>query len=168
MLQFASYYYIFSPNIACSINSAPIACVPIDNQSLYLPYSNPTTNKLLITVTNIYNYIKPSNWTLKSVQTHVNNGLTSYSDVDLYYNDGTNLKGLQASKMNIRVILPFNYVQSTPVTFSAIIDSQYSSFLPLNSFNLNFTTQDGSCKLLSSSYMSTLSVTCTFTSSVNY
>jgi len=67
---------------------------------------------------------------LTSVKTQLKNGITTYSDVDLYYNDGTNLATLKINQLPIRVILPFNYVQSTPVTFSIIIDSQFPSYVP--------------------------------------
>lgn len=102
------------------------------------------------------------------MQTHLNNGATTFSDVDLYYNDGTALTALQASTMKMRVILPFNHVQSSPVTFTTIIDSEYSSYLPLNSFALNFTTENYVCQLLASSFVSTLTISCTFSTSASY
>lgn len=105
------------------INGSSIPCNPVDNQTLFLPYANSTSNNLLVTVSSILNYVKPTNWTMKSVQTHLNNGVTTFSDVDLYYNDGTALTALLPSTMKMRVILPFNYVQSSPVTFNTIIDS---------------------------------------------
>lgn len=122
LLMFSSYYYIFSPTLTCSINFVQIACTPIDNQTIFMPFSNSTTNNLIVTVSNIVNFILPSNWTFKSVQTYQANGVTTYSDVDLYYNDGTALPSLQSSPMVMRIILPFNYVQSS-TTFQAIIDS---------------------------------------------
>jgi hypothetical protein len=133
-----------------------------------MPYVNASNYNLIVKISNIFNFIKPTNWTMKSVQSHVINGATTYSDVDLYYNDGTALTSLQSSTMIMRIILPNNYVQSSPVKFLAIIDSQYSSFLPINYFNINFTTQNSTCQLQSSTFVSTLSLTCTFSQSLNY
>lgn len=123
LLVFANYYYIFSPTLACSINNVNIACAPTDNHTLFLSYVSPQTNNLIVTVSNIVNFIQPSDWTFKSVQTYVSNGLNTYSDVDLYYNDGQSLTPFQSSVMAMRVILPYNYVHSSPVTFQAIIDT---------------------------------------------
>lgn len=168
LLVFANYHYIFSPTLACSINNEKIACTPTNNHTLFMPYASPQANNLIVTVSNIVNFIQPSDWTFKSVQTYATNGVNTYSDVDLYYNDGQSLTPFQSSAMNMRVILPFNYVHSSPVTFQAIIDSEYSSFLPLSSFALNFTTQTNGCQLLSSSFASTLTISCSFPESANY
>lgn len=166
-LIFNSYYYIFSPSIACAVNALPVSCAPIDNQTLFIPYANPESSNLLLTVRNIVNFIKPTNWTLKSVNTYQSNGATLYSDVDLYYNDGTALPTLQSAALALRVIMPYNYVQASS-TFQLIIDSKYSSFLPLSSFALNFTTQTSACQLVGANFTSTLSVTCSFPQSISY
>jgi hypothetical protein len=168
LLVFNNYHYIFSPTLACSINTVQIACTSVNNQTLFMPYTSREVNTLIVTVSNIVNFIQPSDWTFKSVQTYLNKGVTDYSDVDLYYNDGQSLPPFQSSAMAMRIILPFNYVQSSPVAFQAIIDSEYSNFLPLSSFALNFTTQSSGCQLLSSSFASTLSISCSFPDSTNY
>jgi hypothetical protein len=168
LLIFSNYYYIFSPTLGCAVGSTSVACSPLDSLTIFIPYANATTSTLIVTVSGLVNFIQPSSWTLKSVQTIISNGATSYSDVDLYYNDGTGMSQLQPSAMAMRIILPFNYVQSSPVSFQAIIDSQYSSFLPLSSFAINFTTQTAACQLLASSFASTLTFSCAFPSSTNY
>lgn len=168
LLKFNNYHYIFSPTLTCYINTVKISCNSIESQTIFLAFPNPTTNQLIVTIQNLVNFIQPSSWTLKSVQTSVTNSVTSYSDVDLYFNDGATLAPFLPSSLAMRIILPFNYVQSGPVTFQAIIDSQFGSFLPINSLALNFTTHTSSCQLLSSPFVSTLSVTCTFSQSMNY
>lgn len=105
---------------------------------------------------------------MKSVQTQTNYNITTYSDVDLYYNDGAGLGALQPSAMNIRVIIPKNYVQSSTTTFLVIIDNKYDDFLPLNNFRLNFTTKNNICTLLRSAFISSLAVSCVFSSSEKY
>ena len=167
LLSFNTYYYIFAPTLACAINAAPVACAALDSQTLFMPYPAPATSNLIVTVDNLLNFIQPSNWTFKSVQTRLTDGITTYSDVDLYYNDGTGLKALQPSPIAMRVILPYNHVQPS-ATFQVIIDTQFSSFLPLKSFAFNFTTQSASCQLLSTSFAPTLTLTCSFPESANY
>ena len=91
LLTFNSYHYIFSPNIACLINTVKISCNSINSQTIFLAYPNSTTNQLIVTINNLLNFIQPSSWTFKSAQTSMTNSVTSYSDVDFYFNDGTNL-----------------------------------------------------------------------------
>jgi len=123
LLRFNNYHYIFSPTLTCNINAVKINCNSVDSHTIFLAFPNPTTNQLIVTIQNLVNFIQPSSWALKSVQTSVTNSVTSYSDVDLYFDDGATLAPFLPSSLAIRIILPLNYVQSGPVTFQAIIDS---------------------------------------------
>ena len=138
------------------------------NHSLFVAYPNPSQNNLLVNVLLAYNFIKPSAWSFKSVRSSPINGVNTYSDVDLYYNNGETLTALQPSSIKFRVILPNNYVQATPVEFLAVIDTKYQFSIPTSIFNFNFTTQSSSCSIASLTFSSTLTLKCTFTQATAY
>lgn len=88
--------------------------------------------------------------------------------MDLYYNNGETLTALQPSSIAFRVILPNNYVQSTPVEFLAVIDTKYQFSISTSVFNFNFTTQSSSCSTDKLNFTSTLKLKCTFTQAILY
>lgn len=168
IISYGPYYYILSSGVTCTINSLSVQCINLSNSSVYLPYSSPSQNTLTVVLGNVVNYIHPTNFTITSVQTQINNGSTTYSDVDFYYNDGNLLTSLQSATLPFRVILPFNYVQPNKVTFTIILDNLYPIISSISAMALNFTTQFSTCSSLSMPFSQTLKVTCAFTQSTTY
>lgn len=115
-----------------------------------------------------YNFIKPAAWSFKSVRSSLISGVNTYSDVDLYYNNGESLTALQSSSIKFRVILPNNYVQSTPVEFLAVIDTKYQFSISTSVFNFNFSTQSTSCSIDKLTFSSTLTLKCIFSQATTY
>lgn len=138
------------------------------NHSIFIAYPNPSQNNLIVNVFEAYNFIKPAAWSFKSVRSSLVNGANTYSDVDLYYNNGETLTALQPSSIKFRVILPNNYVQSSPVEFLVVIDTKYQFSISTSVFNFNFTTQSSSCSIDKLNFTSTLKLKCTFTQAILY
>lgn len=138
------------------------------NHSIFIAYPNPSQNNLLVNVNSAYNFIKPASWSFKSVRSSMVNGTNTFSDVDLYYNNGETLTALQPSSIKFRVILPNNYVQTAPVEFLAVIDTIYQFSISTLVFNFNFTTQSSICSMDKLAFSSTLALKCTFTQAIIY
>lgn len=143
-------------------------CSPISANQLYVQSSSiPSPQQLIISVSNIINYIRPTSWMLTSVQAQTVNGITKYSNVDLYSSNGVGITTITPLQLSYRIILPNNYVQSSSTTLTVLIDSIINNYLPVASLNFNLTAQGISCSNSGVAYAGTLSLPCTLNDSLN-
>jgi hypothetical protein len=105
--------------MACSSLSA--------NQLFVQAATTPSSQQLTLSISNILNYVRPTNWAIMSVKTQNINGIIKYSNVDLYNSKTVGLSPITPLQLAYRIILPNNYVQSTPTTLTLIIDSTISN-----------------------------------------
>ena len=68
LISYNSHYFILPHNLKCNINTLEVKCIKKDNYTIFLPFINSKSEyRLVIQVDNIINYVRPSNWSIKSV-----------------------------------------------------------------------------------------------------
>lgn len=162
IFEYADYYYILSENVKATINGVAVNSQLLSSARIFLPVKT-ISQKLTITLSNVINYIKSAKWSIRSVKTSTKNNIVTYSDVDLYYSDGTGLTAMGPSTLPLRIILPNNYVQATPASVLLLLDITYPTALPTATLNVNLTSSGAACSMTASAFTKTISFTCPLT-----
>jgi hypothetical protein len=94
-------------------------------------------------------------------------GLIKYSNVDLYSSNGVGNTVITPMQLTYRLILPYNYVQSSPTTITVLIDSPINSYLPTASLNFKLDAQGIACSSSGVTFSNSLSLPCTLNDTRN-
>lgn len=110
IVSYGTYFYHLPSTIQCRINGVINNCVKQDSVTLFLPLENSlSSHDIVVNINGIVNYIRPDNWTIKSVQT-VTPG--TYSDVDVYLGQSNTVGSMGAGSLSTRILFPNNYAQN--------------------------------------------------------
>lgn len=164
ILSYSPFTYYIPTNVACKINTVSSQCYALTADSLFVAAPASIATQIELEIGGMINYIKPGNWSVVSVQKSANGG-SGYSDVDVYYSSSSAVTSLQPNSMNLRLIFPNNYAQSTPVDLIVLIDNQFEG-VPMDLLKINLTIPQGSCQLLNNSFQQSFTLSCTFSTAL--
>jgi hypothetical protein len=151
VVSYGAYFYHLPSVISCRINGVPNTCTITDSNTLFFPLTTPlTSNIVTMQISNIVNYVKPANWSIRSVKT-ISPG--TYSDVDVYSSNTAGVGAMGAAGLSSRVLFPNHYAQVSPVSFKVLVDSIFAN-VPVSALKLNITIPQGNCQLLGQIYTS--------------
>jgi len=132
-----------SSAIKCKINGISNNCKVEDSNTIFFPIAVAlTSNSIEMEISNVINYVRPSSWSIRSVQTITPE---TYSDVDVYNSTTAGVGSMGANDLSSRVLFPHHSAQTDPVSFKVLIDSVFSH-VPLSALKLNITIPQGSCQ----------------------
>ena len=143
IIHYDPYFYYIPSSFSCKINNNVVGCHSISSNSIFISAPTLTSHDVQLEIDGLINYIKPANWTIKSVK-KLGSNPNSYSDVDVYYSSSPGVGAMSASSMGVRVMFPNNYVQNQ-VQVKILIDSTFNN-IPTSYFKLNMSIPQGNCQ----------------------